>query len=56
MKIAVWSQSGPCMAAFTTLVTHAWPLPMSSGGCSPLFVVGMTHDTLGRVPSAAAEK
>ena len=55
-KIAVLSQSGPCIAALTTLVTHACPFPMWSGGCSPLFVVGMTHDTFGSVPSAAASK
>ena len=45
-----------CIAAFTTFVTHACPLPMSSGGCSPRFVVGITHETLGSEPSPAERK
>ena len=57
-KIAVWSHcsSGPFITALTSLVTHACPFEMESGGCSLSPKLGTTHDTEGRVPLAAASK
>ena len=49
-------QSGLCMAAFTILVTHAWPSAMEAGGCSLFRSFGTIHDTAGSVPSAASAK
>src|ERR671933_1488018 len=56
MKIAVDLQSGPRMAAFTSLVTYVWPAVTRPGGCSLTAPGGLTHDTAGSVPVRAASK
>ncbi len=48
-------QSGPRITAFTSLVTHACPWPIGAPGWLLSAQSGVTQDTLGRVPSAAAE-
>ena len=49
-------QSGPCIAAFTILVTHVCPSAMEAGGCSLFRSFGTIHVTAGSVPSAASTK
>ena len=50
------AQFGPSIAALITRVTHAWPLLIASAGCSLRFTVGITHETEGSPPLAAASK
>ena len=45
---------GPCITALTISVTQACPSAIESGGCSARPSVGITHETLGKVPSRAA--
>lgn len=54
--MAVESQSGPCMIAFTTAVTYASPLATDDRGCSETSSLGTTHETAGRTPFVAAPK
>src|SRR4051812_14612938 len=54
--IAVLAQSGPCMAAFTSDVTHSWPRRIPFGACSLVTAFGTIHDTAGNVPDAACGK
>ena len=49
------AQSGPSIAALITRVTHAWPLLIASA-ISLRFTVGITHETEGSPPLAAASK
>ena len=48
-------QSGPFITALTSFVTHAWPWPIGAPGWSLSAQSGVTHDTFGSVPCAAAE-
>ncbi len=56
MKIAVLFQSGLCMTASITRATHRCPATVVAGGCSDVTELGITHETDGRVPAAAALK
>src|SRR5439155_24396283 len=49
-------QFGPRITVFTTRVTHAWPRVMEAAGCSLSNWLGITHETAGSVPRAAASK
>ncbi len=50
------SHSGPRIAAFTMLVTHACPSAIDAGGCSLLRQFGTIHDTAGSEPALASRK
>jgi hypothetical protein len=52
--MAVLDQFDPCINALTRVVTYDCPTAAAVGGCSLACQSGVTQDTDGSVPAAAA--